>query len=509
MPEGLEGECIRGRFTENGPVAIIDIGSNSIRLVVYERLSRSPTSLFNEKMLAGLGRGLGETGRLADDRVDAALKAIRRYRRVCDHVGVQQLHILATAAAREAENGPDFIQKVEEICQTPVKILSGKDEAYYSAKGVVSGFYYADGMVGDLGGGSLELVNLNQGEIGEGRTFPLGGIRLQETSKKNVAKAAKIAAGELEKAEWLKEGKDRTFFAIGGTWRSLGRLHLFREGYPLHVMHDYEIPADEAIAFCERVMRDEEVSMRGIQFISKARRALLPYGAAVMRHVLQQSRVNKVVFSALGVREGLLYELLDEAEREKDPLIEASRELGVLRARSPQYGAELVTWTDRIMKLGQVDETAYERRLRVAACHLSDIGWRAHPDYRGEQSLNIISNAGFVGIDHPGRAYLALSVFYRHEGLVDDAVSPQLRELCDERLLQRAKILGAALRVASLLSASIAGVLPELRVNLADGQLTLELPEGYWDFDGERLRKRMNQLSRLLELESQIVQAAA
>ncbi|MDD7908885.1 Ppx/GppA phosphatase family protein [Pseudovibrio exalbescens] len=508
MPEGLEGECIRGRFIGAGPVAIIDIGSNSIRLVVYERLSRSPTALFNEKMLAGLGRGLGQTGRLADDRVEAALKAITRYRAVCEHIGVTELRILATAAAREASNGPDFIRRVEEICGTTVQIFSGRDEAHYSAKGVVSGFWRADGMVGDLGGGSLELVNLDEGTIGHGMTFPLGGIRLQETAKRSLSKAAKIATTELGKADWLTEAQGRTFFAIGGTWRSLGRLHLFREGYPLHVMHDYSIPADAAIAFCERVMRDEEVAMRGIQFISKARRALLPYGATVMREVLLQSKAERVVFSALGVREGLLYEMLADDERAKDPLIEASKELGLLRARSPNYGTELVAWTNRLFNLCGVSETDYERRLRTAACHLSDIGWRAHPDYRGEQSLNVISNAGFVGIDHPGRAYLALSVFYRHEGLVDDAVSPELYKLCSERLLKMARILGASLRVASLLSASIEGVLPQLGLSLEEDKLVLTLPEGYEAFDGERLRKRLNQLSRLLDLDSEIVAAA-
>ena len=242
----------RGRFTEPGPIAVIDIGSNSVRLVIYERLARNPTALFNEKILAGLGRGLAQTGRLGDENVATALRALVRFRRICDHVGVEKLHILATAAAREAENGPEFIQEVEQISRETVKILSGRDEAFYSAMGVYSGFWKADGLVGDLGGGSLELVEISAHGISDGRTFQLGGIRLQETAGQNLDRAQTIAYTELDRADWLNKAKGRTFYAIGGTWRSLGRLHLFQQGYPLHVMHDYGVPAEVMMDFCRK-----------------------------------------------------------------------------------------------------------------------------------------------------------------------------------------------------------------------------------------------------------------
>ncbi|WP_425087267.1 exopolyphosphatase [Stappia sp.] len=497
-------DIVRGRLNGSGPVAVIDIGSNSIRLVVYERHARTPTVLFNEKVLAGLGRGVGATGRLADKSVDMAVRALARFRKLCDQIGVIDVFIMATAATRDAENGAAFIETVERICRTHVRLLSGRDEARLAALGIVSGMWRPDGIVGDLGGGSLELVELNNEEIGRGQTLPLGGIRLQEEADGKTAKAQKIAEQALEGVDWLPIGAGKPFYAVGGTWRSLARLHLFQNGYPLHVMHDYTIPAEEAIEFCQLVARRDPESLSMIDVVSRARRQLLPFGAVVMERVLRRSKAESVVMSALGLREGLLYDLLPEEVKHQDPLIEAARELSTLRARSPAYSEELVAWTDKVFPAVGIDETEYERRLRAAGCLLSDIGWRAHPDYRGEQSLNIISNAGFVGIDHAGRAYLALSAFYRHQGLVEDALGPRIRELAHTRLKDRARILGGALRLASVVSASVAGILPRVDVTVVDGEMVVALPVDYEALDGERLRKRATQFARLLGLKARV-----
>ncbi|WP_417767850.1 exopolyphosphatase [Stappia sp.] len=504
MAEDAHHSIVRGRLNGSGPVAVIDIGSNSIRLVVYERHARTPTVLFNEKVLAGLGRGVGATGRLSDAATEQAERALVRFRRLCDQIGVGDLHILATAATRDAANGQQFLDAVEAICRTPVRLLSGRDEARLAALGIVSGIWRPDGIVGDLGGGSLELVELKHDEIGRGQTLPLGGIRLQEDAEGKTAKAQKIAEQALDDVDWLPIGSGKPFYAVGGTWRSLARLHLHQNGYPLHVMHDYAIPAEEAIEFCQLVARRDPDSLDMIEVVSRARRQLLPFGAVVMEKVLRRSKASKVVMSALGLREGLLYDLLPEETRRQDPLVEAARELSILRSRSPAYGEELVGWTDKLFPAVGIDETEYERRLRAAGCLLSDIGWRAHPDYRGEQSLNIISNAGFVGIDHPGRAYLALSVFYRHQGLVEDALGPRIRELAHTRLKDRARVLGGALRVASVLSASVAGILPRVQVAVEEGEVVMTLEGELCALAGERLNKRLTQFARLLGLKSRV-----
>jgi exopolyphosphatase / guanosine-5'-triphosphate,3'-diphosphate pyrophosphatase len=488
----------QGRLRVGEPIAIIDIGSNSVRLVAYEGLTRSPTPIFNEKVLCGLGRGVMSTGRLADDAMQKALAALARFRLLCDAMGIGTVKMLATAAERDASNGPAFLAQCEAVAGHQVELISGKREAKLAAFGVLSGIYKPDGVVGDLGGGSLELIDVRGVKLGAGITVPLGGLALQDRSGGNLKKAARIVKDTLDNLAPLKEVRGRVFYAVGGTWRALARLHMKQRGYPLHVMHHYEIPSRDAADFARLVERVEADMLDSIETVAHARRPLLAYGALVLEQIIKIARPECIIISALGVREGLLYELLDDEVRKQDPLLAAARDLNVLRSRSPRHGEELIGWTDRFMASTGIDETGSERRLRHAACLLADIGWRAHPDYRGEQSLNIIAHAGFVGVDHPGRAYLALAVAYRHMGLSDDEVSPRLRELASSRLIDRARILGGALRVAYLLSAANPGVLTHTPLLCTSTTLELQLSQALAALSSERLCSRLRQLSRLV-----------
>ena len=488
----------QGRLDHGPPVGVIDIGSNSVRLVVYEGLTRSPTPIFNEKVLAGLGREVQSTGLLAQDAVDKALAALRRFRTLCDRIDVPGLWVIATAACRDASNGKAFVEEAQRICGTKIEVISGKREAELSALGVVSGFHKPDGLVGDLGGGSLELTDIRGHRVHTGITLPLGGLALQDVSKKSLKRAEKLVKKALGETRLLEAGKGRSFYAIGGTWRALARLHMWQHGYPLHVMHGYVIPAKEALEFSGLVHRVDAETLSQIEVVADARRPLLSYAALVLEHLIAAARPKDIVISALGVREGLLYSMLDAKERDKDPLIAAASELNVLRSRSPAHGEELIAWTDRFMASSGLEETVEERRLRHVACLLADIGWRAHPDYRGEQSLNIIANAAFVAVDHPGRTFIALAVFFRHVGLVDEELSPRLRELASTRVLDRARVLGAALRVAYLVSASTTGVLPRTPMVVERGRLMLRFDNGFKALAGERVFVRLRQLARLV-----------
>src|SRR4051812_1587056 len=488
----------QGRLDYGPPVAVIDIGSNSVRLVAYEGLTRSPTPIFNEKVLAGLGREVQTTGLLAADAVEKALGALRRFRALCDTAGVRRLWCVATAACRDAENGAEFIAAAERICRKSISVLSGRREAQLSALGVISGLYKPDGIVGDLGGGSLELIDVHGHTVRRGITLPLGSLALQDLSEMSLKKAEKIVRKTLGDARILRQAEGRRFYAVGGTWRALARLHMFQTGYPLHVMHGYVIPAREALEFSRLAHRVNPEMLSRIEMVNEARRPLLAYAALVMEHVVRIMRPREIVISALGVREGLLYSELPARERVKDGLLAAAQDLNLLRSRSPAHCQELIPWTDRFMASSGLDETAEEKRLRHAACLLADIGWRAHPDYRGEQSLNIIANAAFVAVDHPGRTFISLAVFFRHMGLVDEELSPRLRELASTRLLDRARVLGAALRVAYLISASTTGVLPKTPMVVERGRLVLRFENGFKALAGERVFVRLRQLARLV-----------
>jgi exopolyphosphatase/guanosine-5'-triphosphate,3'-diphosphate pyrophosphatase len=496
----IETEDAQGRLPIRQPVAVVDIGSNSVRLVIFEGLIRSPAVLFNEKVQCGLGRGIAETGDMDENAVEAALAALVRFRALADQAGVEQMAVLATAAAREAGNGPEFIAKAERILRETITVLSGREEALYSALGIQSTFRDIDGIMGDLGGGSLELVEMKEDVIGEGLTLPVGVIRLSERAGEDHEKAAAIVCDDLKKAEFLKNGTGRTFYAVGGTWRNLAKLHMADIGYPLHVTHNYVMDARDSLEFLRRVGKNNVEKMKGIEDVSGSRRTLLPYGALALAEVIRQMKPSRVVFSSAGVREGYLHSLLDDEMRGRDALLEAAEELSVLRSRSPQHARELADWTAKSFEAFGIDETVDEARYREAACRLADISWRAHPDYRGDQAMNVIAYGTFYQIDHGGRAYIALANYFRHDGLKSDTLAPEFRTIASDRTWVRSRFLGAFFRIAYLFTAAMPGVIGDIVWRERDdGGMDLVLPRTMADLAGSRPLGRLNQLAKITE----------
>ena len=488
-------------------VAVIDIGSNSVRLVVYESMARSLVTLFNEKSLCGLGREVQSTGLLAPDAVAKALTALRRFRALCKIQKVGRVYAIATAACRDASNGPDFITKAERICGVAIKILTGSEEARYSALGVISGVHKPDGIVGDLGGGSLELIDVHGNQVRGGVTLPLGSLALQDLSHKSLKRAERIARTELSDVAQLKAGHGRTFYAVGGTWRALARIHIIQSEYPLRVMHGYSIPAAEALDFVRRLRRLAATDMlANIEAVADARRPLLSYAALVLEYIIRVARPKTIVFSTFGVREGLLYSMLPDKERSKDGLICAAQTLNELLSRSARHAKELIDWTDRLARVVHMRETEEDRRLRHAACLLSDIAWRVHPDHRGEQTLDLITNGNFGAISHPGRVFVGLSVFFRYAGLSQENQPPALiQDQITQSMLERARVLGAAFRVAHLISAARPGVLPATHFRTQDRKLMLVFEHRMVDLVADRVGSRFKQLARLVGRSGSIV----
>lgn len=481
------------------PVAVVDIGSNSVRLVVYDGLRRAPSPIFNEKVLCGLGKGVAITGLLAEEGILRALNELRRFKGLCKLIGVKEIFAVATAAAREAKNGPEFIRKAEKALGAPVEVLTGKEEAEYAALGVISGFPGADGIAGDLGGGSLELVDVKAGQIGNGITLPLGPLRLSDLSQGSLEKAREIIDETLSRAELLSQMKDRDFYAVGGTWRNLGRLHMAQVNYPLHVLHHYTVTCDAARSLTGLVSGLSAASVRDIGAVSRSRADTLPLGALVLDRLLEHGKPRNVVISVFGVREGLLFKRLKKRRQETDPLLSAAWDFARRYARSPDHERELCDWTDQLFGGSGLPETPEQRRLRHAACLMADIGWRAHPDYRGERSLTIISQAAFVGVDHPGRLFLALAVFYRYEGPGNDRAPSVFRRLIGKDMAKRAEMLAAAMRLAYVITAAMPGVLPKLKLSYQEGgNLVLAIPEKFADLMGERVEKRLAELAKML-----------
>jgi exopolyphosphatase/guanosine-5'-triphosphate,3'-diphosphate pyrophosphatase len=496
-----------GRKSELEPMGVIDIGSNSVRLVVYEGAVRSPTPIFNEKVLCGLARAVGATGHLGEDSVARALAALTRFKAIARILGVKNVWAMATAACRDAEDGPDFIARGERALGTRIQVLSGQREAELAANGIIMGFRSPDGCAGDLGGGSLEIIEMGVQALRQSITLPLGGLRLMAAASGSIEEAAAICDAQLARVAWLESGRQRPFYAVGGTWRAIARLHMEQADYPLRVMHGYTMACEEAIEFCEGIRKAKKLSsLRGFEKISRPRREVLPYGALVLERLLERLQPSVVNFSVFGIREGLLHSLLSPSEQRKDPLLSFCAEYARLRSRSAEHAFELCAWTDSLFAAPGPKENEEERRLRHAACLLSDISWRAHPEYRGEQSLNLIAHAALGGIDHPGRVFLALAIYYRHVGVGGDPegedegmLSERLRAIVSKKLSRRARIIGAAIRAAHMLSIGRPGIIDEVPLSYERNKLVLNLPKAYAALDGERLRRRFATLADLVE----------
>ncbi len=494
------GRSRGGARKSSSTIAVIDIGSNSIRLVVYEGLERSLAPVFNEKVLCGLGRAVQSTGLIAEKDIDKALAALRRFHALCQVMKVGRVFAIATAACRDATNGADFIARAERVCGVPIDVLSGTREAKLAALGVVSGVHQPDGIVGDLGGGSLELSDVRGHRVRTGVTLPLGGLALQDAAQKSIKKAERIVKAEIAKVPQLKQGRGRTFYAVGGTWRALARIHIIQSGYPLHIMHGYSIPAADALYFVRRLRRLVlSNTLADVETVTEARRPLLAYAALVLEYIIRTARPSQVTFSTYGVREGLLFEMLSPQERTEDGLLTTARAMNQLRSRAPRHAFDLIDWTDRFMRTAKLRETAQDRRLRHAACLLSDIGWRAHPDYRGEQTLHIITNGNFGAISHQERVFLALVLYYRYAGLGAKNEPPEdMCALLPHAMVERARLIGATFRVAFLVSAAQPGILPASRFRSRARKLFLVLDRKIANIAADRVSNRFKQLVKLI-----------
>lgn len=488
------------RDRTGGRFGIVDLGSNSVRLVVYAAAARSPVLVFNEKVLCGLGRTLASTGRLDPKGIERALAALQRFVALRDQIGINKLVVAATAAVRDAEDGPEFLLRAEEICGFKIMLVSGTEEARLSAQGVLSGIPDADGVVGDLGGASLELVGVSGGQrLGDGATLPIGPLRIMDMAKGSMAEAATIVEKAFKGLDLLKEFQGKRLYVVGGAWRNLARIHMAQRHYPIHVLHEYVIPAADASDLAKVIERLGPKSLAQIPDISERRVDTLPVGALILEKLIAAMKAKDIVISAYGLREGILFDHLDKREQAKDPLIEGARDLAARLARFPQHGGELWPWTAPIFAPDVVGETEAEARLRRAGCILADIGWYVHPDYRAHQSMTQILLAPFAGIDHPSRLMLARTLYHRHEGRGEPELIGDLAGLLSESENYRALVLGLALRLAFTLCAATPGMLPKTKLEIDKSTITLVVPRRFENLLGEMVNKRLTALARALD----------
>lgn len=484
-------------------LAVVDVGSNSVRLVLYRVEGRAIWTVFNEKVLAGLGRDLPETGRLSDHGVQAAMAALRRFRAVLDGVKPAEVFAVATAAVREAKDGEAFAAQVKKATGLKLRVLSGAEEAQLSAIGVSAGQPSADGVVGDLGGSSLELVRLSKGKAREGLTLPLGPFALGAPDHFDAAALRETIARRLDKVG--KAHRGACFYAVGGAWRNMALLHMTLSGYPLRIVHQYEMSARDVLEACGLVARQSRGSLEGIVGVSKKRAETLPFAALVLEGLIERLGFDRVVVSAFGLREGLILDSLSPEVRRLDPLVEGCAALGARQGAADELGGPLEAWLARFWgALDPVFEHGREPVLLAAACRLADLGARLHPDHRAQLVFDQVLRAPIAGQTHAERAFLAGAAHARHTAQPPPEPETLRRLLTPERQ-HRARTLGLAMRLGCDLSGRSPPLLAAASLSIERGLLVLEAERARSDLLlGEQTSRRLNALANHLELEPKI-----
>jgi exopolyphosphatase/guanosine-5'-triphosphate,3'-diphosphate pyrophosphatase len=484
---------------EGRQAAVIDLGSNSVRLVIYRLEGRAIWTVFNEKALAGLGRDLPLTGRLSAAGVEVAMAALHRFRALLNGWEASDITAAATAAVREAADGPVFLRRVKAETGLDVRVLSGEEEARYAALGVLAGDPLADGVVGDLGGSSLELVRLEDGAPRDGETLALGPFALGAPRALDIDRTRRAIEAEL--GPLATRFRARHFHAVGGAWRNLALLHMEMVNYPLRVAHQYEMSRADAFEVARFVERLSKASLDRIQGLSKKRFDVLPYAALVLEALIERLGVERVVISAYGVREGLLLESMPAAVRGRDPLIEGCEALTAVRGLSGDLGPGLEAWLAPVFSrlppvFGDRDAT-----LTAAACRLADIGARLHPDHRADIAFEEVLRAPVAGISHAERAFLACAAFSRHSATANPPEMATIQRLLSPERRQRARALGAAVRLGCDLSGRNPSLLANADLAIRDERLQLSARAGWEDMLlGEQTGKRAHSLAQALKL---------
>ncbi len=486
-------------MTEHQRQAIVDIGSNSIRLVVFGGPPRAPVALFNEKLMAGLGRGVVAGGRLDPANVAAALKSLARFAAMLDLMQPIAVRAVATAAVRDAADGAEFLDRVRAL-GLPAELLDGDGEAVAAGYGVIAALPEADGLVADLGGGSLELVRVANGEVHERVSLPFGAMRIAAIRAGGTGRLRKALRKAVAEHSWLAACAGKPLYCVGGAWRTLARVQMHLSGWPLAVLGNYTFPAAAARDLKATVREMGPVALAALSGVSSARAIQLDDAAALLAALTAEVAPGSVVISAFGLREGLLYQALTPAQRARDPLVDGVTYAVGSQQQVAGYAEALLAWSDAAFP----GEPPADRRLRYAACLLAGTGWASNPAFRAVAGEDLALHGAWVGVDSADRAVMAMAL---HVGLGGDpdSVPTMLARIAPVARLAQARAWGLAIRLAQRLSGGAPQALAALPLELADdGALVLSVPQSAAALLDPAAERRLDRLGLALERNARI-----
>jgi exopolyphosphatase/guanosine-5'-triphosphate,3'-diphosphate pyrophosphatase len=485
-------------------VGVVDVGSNSVRMVVFDGAARSPAYFYNEKIMCGLGKGLAQTGRLNPEGKTRALAALKRFSLLAKGMDIAPLTVVATAATRESEDGPEFQAQVLRETGLKLHVIDGPEEARLSAQGVLLGWPEAKGIVCDIGGNSMELARIGNGKVGKRVSTQLGPFRLQQVEGGPKKRKAHIDAILEEAAKEIRPNNDRVYL-VGGSWRVIARLDMERRNYPLTVLHEYRMTPEGLTDTLDWLATADLAALRGRTGTSAERMELVPLACEVLREIIRVLKPSEIDVSSYGIREGLLYEQMPERLRARDPLIEAARMAEMTQARIPGFGKKLFSFLEPLFK----GVTEDRLRLIKAACLLHDTTWRAHPDYRAEACFDNATRANLGGLDHPGRVFLGLALLHRYKNSRSGSRMENLFRLLPEEDINQAEVLGKAMRFGAMFAVGDPAIAGELRWQPKRRALNLSLTQEGVGLFGEVAQARFAALAQAMKATATVTQKSA
>ena len=478
--------------------AVIDIGSNSVRLVIYNVEGASALPTFNEKVMAGLGTGLMQTGKLSADGWVSAIRALERFRAILEALGVTNITAVATAAARVARDGPDFLKAAKKALGQKVVLLTGEDEAGLSALGVTTSFHKPRGLVGDLGGSSLEFHNIGRGG-GKGESLLLGPLSLAQQAF-DADKLRKKVRAALKNSTYLGDAKGQ-FYAVGGAWRTLAKLNMVLDGYALQVLNGYQLTSGQiarTVQMCVDSV-DQPALRARIEAVDKRRVEIMPYAAIILDEVMHVGNFDGLTISSNGLREGVLREAVGVSEG--DPLIDGAIAFAQLNGNQIAFGEELYKFVSDAF-VDQPDlfgSPTAAGRIKRAACMLADSAGRFHPDHRAIMAYDQALRAPYAGVNHAQRAMIAHAIGYRYSRKFKRP-NPYVG-LNTEEQASRARQLGTAMRLGAVFSGRSGPILKRAQLKRSKGRLDLIVKKADEAMVSDTVHRRLTQLASLMGLE--------
>ncbi len=480
------------------PLGLLDMGSNSIRLVIYEPRFPWPRVYLNEKATAALGHGLAATGRLAPKNQAIALDALKRFSALTRAVGVRRVDAVATAAVRDAENGAAFVSEAEKVFGYAIKVAPGPQEAQWGIKGVISGAPEADGVFADMGGGSLQVGLIDPFNTAERQSFPMGALRLMEQCQGDTQKAASTIKKALRRLDWLERGKDKTLYLVGGAWRAIALTHMRDTGYPLHMVHGYNLKVDKFKDWLEMLKGASEKDLKSLPIRQERRRPTLPTAAAGILELIAATGVSRIQFSAFGIRQGIMFDQVFDTRiwSQPDQLYHCAATS--LFREGNRYGEDVREALQNWIPWQLIDEGVPSAAAKETALIMSDVGWDYHTERRASDVVLDVLHTQDLPLSHKDRVFVALVLTTRHGGNYEDTLDKSLRHLLREREIKAAYNLGLILRFAYKASGAALSILENSRLIIRSDTLELSINSSIQSLATRGLKDNLGKLSKRL-----------